>query len=87
MEVCGREIQNIFCSFYSVLGEMSRHGGEGKLGEEMSCVVHGTDLEDEIPKLQSFPCLISATHGEWKECWCGETVVHTGGALQPSGSK
>lgn len=63
---------------------MSRHGGEGKLGGRMSC---GADLEDEIPKFQSFPCLISAAHGEWKGCWCGETIVHTGGALQPPGSK
>lgn len=53
MDVHGREIQTIFCSFYSVLEEMSRHGGEGKLDGRMTCVMHETSLEDEIPKFQS----------------------------------
>lgn len=52
MEVHGHETQTIFCSLYSVL-EMSRHGGEGKLAGRMTCMMHGTDLEDEIPKFQS----------------------------------
>lgn len=38
---------SVFCS---VLQEMSRHGGEGKLDGRMTWVVHGTDLQDVIPK-------------------------------------
>lgn len=53
MEVRGHETQTIFCSFYSVLEEVSRRGAEGKLDGRMICVMHGTDLEEDTPKFKS----------------------------------